>query len=100
MLELSNPGAVSRYLSGARLRLDGVDVPTVGLTLRNAAVGETGLPVAVADLGPERGLYIRRQQTAELRLPVALDAGPHEVILVVGLAGVTEDRYAETVHFT
>lgn len=100
VLELTNPGAVSRYLSGAHLRLDGVAVPAAGLTLQNPTVGETGLPIAVAELEPERGFYIRRQQTAELRLPVALDAGPHEVDLVVGLAGVTEDRYFETVHFT
>ncbi len=100
VLELTNPGAVSRYLSGARLRLDGVDVPAAGLTLLNPTVGETGLPIVVADLGPERGFYVRRQQTAELRLPVAVDAGPHEVVLLVGLAGVTEDRYAETVRFT
>ncbi len=40
-----------------------------------------------------------RAPVAELRLPVAVDAGPHEVALLVGLAGVTEDRYAETVHF-
>ena len=99
VLELTNPGAVSRYLSGARLRLDGVDVSTSGLTLRNPTVGETGLPISVADLGPERGFYVRRQQTAELRLPVAVDAGPHEVVLLVELAGVTEDRYSGTVHF-
>jgi hypothetical protein len=30
----------------------------------------------------------------------AVDAGPHEVAMVVELAGVTEDPYAETVHFT
>lgn len=99
VLELTNPGAVSRYLSAAHLGLDGVDVPADGLTLRNPTVGETGLPIAVAHLGPELGFYVRRQQTAELRLPVAVDAGPHEVTLVLGLAGVTEDRYAETVHF-
>ncbi|MEJ7752733.1 MAG: creatininase family protein [Candidatus Limnocylindrales bacterium] len=99
VLELTNPGAVSRYLSGARLRLDGVDVPAAGLTLLNPTVGETGLPIAVADLGPERGFYVRRQQTAELQLPVAVDAGPHEVVLLVELAGVTEDRYSGTVHF-
>ena len=99
VLELTNPGAVSRYLSGARLRLDGVDVPAAGLTLLNPTVGETGLPIAVADLGPERGFYVRRQQTAKLQLPVAVDAGPHEVVLLVELAGVTEDRYSGTVHF-
>jgi hypothetical protein len=74
-------------------------VPAAGLTLLNPTVGETGLPIAVADLGPERGFYVRRQQTVKLQLPVAVDAGPHEVVLLVELAGVTEDRYSGTVHF-
>ena len=87
---LTNPGAVSRFVSGLSLAIDGVDVPTAGLVLVNPTVGETGVPVAVADLGPERGFYIRRQQTAELRLPVPLTVGAHDVRLTTGLAGVTE----------
>jgi creatinine amidohydrolase len=99
VLTLTNPGAVSRYLSGARLRLDGADVPADGLVLVNTTVGETGVPFPVGELGPERGFYVRRQQTAELRLPFAVAAGDHAVELVVQLAGVTDDRFAETVRF-
>lgn len=99
MLELTNPGAVSRYVSGARLRLDGADVPVDGLVLRNPTVGETGLPFPVGELGPEHGFYIRRQQTAELHLPLGVASGAHEVELSVELAGVTTDRYLETVDF-
>lgn len=99
VLTLANPGAVSRYLSGARLRLDDADVPVEGLVLVNPTVGETGLPFPVGELGPEHGFYVRRRQTAELRLPIAVGAGQHEVELTVQLAGVTEDRYIETVRF-
>lgn len=98
-LTLTNPGAVSRYLSGAHLRLDGADVPREGLALVNPTVGETGQPFPTDELGPERGFYIRRQQTAELRLPIAVLAGDHEIDLTIQLAGVTDDRYVETVPF-
>jgi creatinine amidohydrolase len=99
VLELMNPGAVSRYLSGLRLRIDGVDVPVDGLVLMNPTVGETGVPFPVGELGPEYGFYVRRQQTAQLRLPATVAAGDHRVELSVELAGVTSDRYVETVHF-
>ncbi len=42
---------------------------------------------------------MRRLQTAELRLPVAVAPGPHAVDLVVDLAGVTDATFAETVDF-
>lgn len=96
-LLLRNPGPVSRYLSGLALRLDGAVVDPERLELVNATVGEAGKPVPVAALGPERGFYIRRAQTAELRLPAPLAAGRHEVELVLGLAGVTEQTRSETV---
>lgn len=99
VLELTNPGAVSRYLSGASLRLDGADVPLDGLVLVNPTVGETGVPFPVGELGPEHGFYVRRQQTAELHLPIAVSAGDHAVELAVQLAGVTDDRYIESVRF-
>jgi hypothetical protein len=99
VLDLTNPGAVSRYLSGLRLRIDGADVPADGLVLLNPTVGETGVPFPVGDLGPEHGFYIRRQQIAQLRLPVAVAAGDHSIELTVELAGVTSDRYVETVRF-
>jgi hypothetical protein len=96
-LLLTNPGAVSRYLSGLRVAIDGADVPVDGLSLVNPTVGETGVPIAVADLGPERGFYVRRRQTAELRLPVPLAAGAHEVRLTTGLAGVKERTTSQVV---
>jgi len=99
VIELTNSGAVSRYLSGLRLRLDGLDVPIEGLFLLNPTVGETGIPIAAAALGPERGFYVRRQQTAELHLPLAVPTGSHRIELMVQLAGVTDDAYDEMVRF-
>jgi hypothetical protein len=96
---VTNPGPVSRYLTSVGLRLDGVDVPTDGLELRNPTAGETGVPIAAADLGPELGFYVRRLQTAELRLPVAVEPGDHHVGLTVGLAGVTERTFDQSVPF-
>lgn len=96
---VTNPGPVSRYLTSVGVRLDGVDVPTDGMELRNPTAGETGVPLAAVDLGPERGFYVRRQQTAELRLPVAVEPGDHDVALQVGLAGVTERTFDQSVAF-
>lgn len=96
---LTNPGAVSRYLTAIRLTIDGAAVPPTGLTLRNPTVGETGDPIAVGDLGPERGFYVRRRQTAELTLPIEVRPDTHQVTLVAGLAGVTESTLDETVSF-
>jgi hypothetical protein len=96
---LTNPGAVSRYLSAVRLHVDGSVVPASGVSLRNAAVGETGVSIAASDLGPERGFYVRRQQTAELTLPLDVQPGTHQVTLVVGLAGVTEATLDGSVAF-
>ncbi len=97
---MTNPGPVSRYLSGIRVTIDGVAVAPGGMTLRNPTVGESGVPIAATDLGPERGFYVRRQQTAELTLPVTVAPGPHDVALVVGLAGVTEASLDARVSFT
>jgi creatinine amidohydrolase len=96
---LTNPTPVSRYVTGARLVLDGAEVPAAGLTFVNPTVGETGEPFPVASLGPEHGFYIRRQQTGELRLPVPVAAGTRSVELALGLAGVTDAFYAEQVVF-
>jgi creatinine amidohydrolase len=97
---LTNPGSVSRYLTSIVVGLAGVDLPVDGLELRNPTAGETGVPVAVADLGPERGFYVRRLQTAELRLPVAVEPGIHEIALRVGLGGVAERTFDRSVEFT
>ncbi len=66
-----------------RSRADGID-------LVNPTPGEPPRPVAAGTLGPESGFYVRRAQTAELRLPDGLARGRHEVVLTVGLAGVTD----------
>jgi creatinine amidohydrolase len=96
---VTNPAPVSRYLSGLQLRIDGVPVPPDAMSLINPTPGETGVPIAAADLGPEHGFYVRRLQTAEIRLPVAVVPGPHEVDLVLNLAGVTDVAYAESIDF-
>jgi len=98
-LLLTNPGPVSRYLSGVSLQLDGASISSASIELVNATPGEIGVAVRAADLGPERGFYIRRQQTAEARLPDPVPAGSHEVRLILSLAGVTETVLAETVEF-
>lgn len=96
---LTNPAPVSRYVSGAQVTLDGTELPGDGLTLLNSTPGETGEPFPVASLGPEHGFYVRRLQTAELQLPVPVTPGRHKVGLVLGLAGVTEASYRESVEF-
>ncbi len=97
---LTNPGAVSRYLSGLELVIDGATVPPAGLALVNRTAGEPGVPLPVAEVGPERGFYVRRRQTAELRLPMDLVPGPHEVRLGLARAGVSEATSTETVDFS
>lgn len=96
---VTNPAPVSRYLSGLAVRLDGVPVDGDAISLINPTPGETGIPMAAADLGPERGFYVRRQQTAEIRLPTIVTAGAHAIDLVLDLAGVTDATYAEAIEF-
>jgi creatinine amidohydrolase len=96
---ITNPGPVSRYLAGLDLRIDGAPIDPRSLELVNPAVGEVGIAVAAADLGPERGFYVRRLQTAELRLPTVVTPGRHTVDLGVSLAGVTYLRLTESVEF-
>lgn len=96
---ITNPAPVSRYLDRIDLRIDGVWIPQTKLTLVNATVGELGVPMSAADLGPEHGFYVRRLQTAELRLAVPLASGPHAVDLTLSLAGVTDAAFVETVDF-
>jgi creatinine amidohydrolase len=96
---LTNPSPVSRYLCGLDVRLNGVPIARNGISLVNPTPGETGVPVAAADLGPEHGFYVRRLQTAELRLPEPIAPGSHAVDLMLNLAGVTDATFAETVEF-
>jgi creatinine amidohydrolase len=98
-LLITNPAPVSRYLSGLTLRLDGRALDPRDLVLVNPTVGETGEPFPVASLGPEHGFYVRRGQTAELRLLVPVPPGRHEIELVANLAGVVDATYAEPVEF-
>ena len=87
-LTLRNPGPVSRYLTGLAVGIDGETVDAAGVTLINPTVGETGIPFGATTLGPEHGFYVRRNQIAEVRLPIRLSAGPHQVELAMGLGGV------------
>ncbi|HSO28452.1 MAG TPA: creatininase family protein [Candidatus Sulfomarinibacteraceae bacterium] len=100
VIQITNPAPVSRYLSGCRVRLDGEPIGADGVTLVNRTAGETGIPFPVATLGPEHGFYVRRLQTADLRLPRPVAPGPHRVVLALDLAGVSEAVYDETVAFT
>jgi len=96
---VTNPAPVSRYVAGLRLALDGAALPDEALTLVNPTVGETGIPFPAAALSRTHGFYVRRLQTAELRLPVPVTAGRHSVELVLDLAGVTEAAYDQAVDF-
>jgi hypothetical protein len=57
------------------------------VVLVNANAGETGEPVTAASLGSESGFYVRRGQTATVRMP-QLAAGERRLRLDIGLAGV------------
>lgn len=94
---LRNVGAVSRYVTGCALAIDGVPIDPAGMVLRNPTVGETGVPFPVPGLGPEAGFYVRRLQEAELRVPVPLGTDPVAVELTLGLGGVTETTLRATV---
>jgi creatinine amidohydrolase len=96
---LTNPGPVSRYVSGLDLRIDGVDIERRLLRLRNPTIGEVGVPIPVGELGPERGFYVRRQQTAELEIGTPVAPGAHRTELRISLAGVTDSELAESVDF-
>ena len=97
---LTNPGPVSRYLTSVDLAIDGEPIDRSALRLHNPTLGETAQVFAGDDLGPEVGFYIRRDQTAEVTLPLAVAPGPHEVAVEVGLAGVLTGRLSGSVEFT
>lgn len=99
-LLLTNPAPVSRYLTSLDVALDGQPLATDGLRLVNETPGEVGVEVPADELGPEHGSYVRRLQSASLRLPLDVEAGPHQVVLELGLAGVTSRSIDETVAFT
>jgi len=97
---IENPGRASRYISGMSVQLDGRPLDPAGVTLRNTSPGETGRPVAAADLGPEHGFYVRRGQLATLHPGPAVPPGVHRVRLEVRLGGVSEDILEEDLPFT
>lgn len=96
---LTNPGPVSRYLTSMDVSLDGRPIDRADLRLRNTNVGEVSTTYAGDELGPEHGFYVRRQQSAEITLPMVVDAGRHEVAIDAGLAGVTRGRYSTSILF-
>jgi creatinine amidohydrolase len=96
---ITNTAPVSRYLSGAAVRLDDREMSPDEMTLINATAGEVGRPLLASALGPEHGFYVRRQQTAELRLPVPVAAGSHRLDIRLQLAGVSEKRESRSIDF-
>jgi creatinine amidohydrolase len=84
---LHNPGRSSRYISALTVNVDDELLDPADVELVNHSPGETGVPVAAATLGAEAGFYVRREQTATLRLP-ELAPGEHRLRLDVGLGGV------------
>jgi len=96
---LTNRAPVSRYLTSLDVVLDGQGLDPAALSLVNATVGEAGSLMPASSLRPEAGFYIRRGQSAELRLPAAVPAGPHRVEVELGLAGVASRRIEQEVDF-
>lgn len=98
---LHNPSRASRYLSGLQmLRVDGRALDAAEVTLVNQSPGETGVPVSAAALGPEKGFYVRRGQTATMLLDEPVAPGEHRVELMLGLGGVSELALDEVVVFS
>jgi len=96
---LTNPAPVSRYLTSLGVVLDGQRLDPAALDLINTTTGEAGSLTSAASLRPEAGLYIRREQSAEVRLPAAVPAGPHRVEVELGLAGVASRHIGQDVRF-
>ena len=67
--------------------------------MRNRTAGEAAAVLRGDELNPEVGFYVRRQQSAEIGLPGALDAGPHSVTLELGLAGVSSTTISGDIVF-
>lgn len=87
-LELHNPGRASRFITGITdVKIDGAGVAPAAVHLTNAASGETGRRMCAGDLGPEAGLYLRRDQSATIELPPGTAPGT-AVSMSVELGGV------------
>jgi creatinine amidohydrolase len=98
-LLVTNPGPVSRYLTSIELTIDGERVAADRLSLLNPTPGEAGVPLKGNELGPESGFYVRRQQSAEIRLPMSMAPGSRQISLTFGLAGVTTTTLSDELTF-
>lgn len=84
-LTLRNPGRASRFVTSLTVRVGGAEQR--GLTLVNRSPGERGAPVSADALGPERGFYLRRGQSATVEGLAPHDAGA-DLDVEIGLGGV------------
>jgi creatinine amidohydrolase len=98
-LVLHNPGKSSRYVSSFAVELDATPIERERIVLVNRSTGETGEPVPAAELGPERGFYVRRNQDATIELGAPVAPGGHAVRVELGLGGVTTLVLDEDVQF-
>lgn len=99
-LLLTNPGRASRYVSGVRVAVDGRAVDPGAVVLVNRSAGETGVPVRASELSAEHGFYVRRGQTANVRLEgIAAAPGPRGVRVELELGGVTTLALDEQLEF-
>ena len=98
-LLVTNPGPVSRYLTSIELDIDEQRLSAETLSLLNPTPGEAGVFVKGDALGPEAGFYVRRQQSAEIRLPIPLTPGSYQISLTLGLAGVATTTLRTVVTF-
>jgi creatinine amidohydrolase len=99
-LVLHNPGRSSRYISSIELAVDGRTVGRDQIILVNHSTGETGIPLRASELAAERGFYVRREQDATIALgDLPVRPGVHDVVLELGLGGVTTLLLEEQVEF-
>jgi creatinine amidohydrolase len=99
-LVLHNPGRSSRYISSIELAVDGRTVGRDQIILVNHSTGETGIPLRASELAAERGFYVRREQDATIALgDLPVRPGVHDLVLEIGLGGVTTLLLEEQVEF-
>ena len=99
-LSLRNGAPVSRYLTSLDVQVDGERIDPAAVGLVNTTMGEAGQLLIAASLGPETGFYVRRNQDADVRLPLAVEPGSHRVEIVLGLAGVTSTSIESEIVFS
>ena len=96
-ITLRNPGALPRYLTSARVLLDGVALDTTDQQLVDPAAGEVGIEVPLDTLGAESGFLVRHDLPVRLLLPEPLPMGEHRLSVEVGLAAVAVTSFDTTV---